>query len=232
MDEPQPILAPALTALPQIFAVNSFRNGRNGYGLYSTIELPATQENPHVAWRLIPHPHNGGFFNIHTDNTLDPVIKAAFVLRQNGGIRYRVDWSNYGNKYLMSSTNQRIPVIRIRPLAAITALPLNSFVPIIENHGPPIVPIILPVVIKQIPMTTIPQHAIRGLLENALIHGATCPIMEVEIDITNGAITSCFHIFEKEAIDKWLNIASSQQKCPVCKQPCNSYSLRNTEIAT
>jgi hypothetical protein len=53
----------------------------------------------------------------------------------------------------------------------------------------------------------------------------TCSITGEEIDVTNGAMTSCFHIFEKNAIATWLAMPNSQDKCPVCNCKCNSFTV-------
>jgi hypothetical protein len=107
-----------------------------------------------------------------------------------------------------------------------TSLPTiqpRSFIPI-NTPAPPVAPI-PPTVKTKYPITTIPQHIIAALLRDAAMHEETCPITTVDIDITNGAITSCFHLFEKTSIKHWLGLTTSQDKCPVCNTPCNLYSL-------
>ena len=52
-----------------------------------------------------------------------------------------------------------------------------------------------------------------------------CAITGEEIDVANGAVTSCFHLFEKNAIATWLAMPNSRDKCPVCNENCNSYTL-------
>jgi SUMO ligase MMS21 Smc5/6 complex component len=88
----------------------------------------------------------------------------------------------------------------------------------------PIVPMAPPKPAKYT-IETIPQHVIRALLRDAAMYEEECPITAVDIDITNGAVTSCFHLFEKDAIQKWLSLPNSKEKCPVCNTPCNSYTL-------
>ena len=49
--------------------------------------------------------------------------------------------------------------------------------------------------------------------------GDTCPItMELLSPIT-ASVTSCYHVFDTEAIDHWL---TEHKTCPVCKQACSS----------
>jgi len=80
---------------------------------------------------------------------------------------------------------------------------------------------------KTFPITTIPQHIVMALLRDAAMQEEVCPITTVELDVTNGAVTSCFHLFEKNAIMQWLLMPNSQDKCPVCNAQCNSFTLDN-----
>jgi hypothetical protein len=75
------------------------------------------------------------------------------------------------------------------------------------------------------PIDTIPQHIIRALLRDAVMQEEICPITNMELDVSNGAVTSCFHLFNRDAICKWLSMPGSRDKCPVCNCPCNSYTL-------
>jgi hypothetical protein len=112
----------------------------------------------------------------------------------------------------------------------------TSFIPIIEAALPvaaPVAPAPLPTV--PVPqeqsirykITTIPQHTVRALLRDAAMEEEVCPITSEEIDVTNGAVTSCFHLFEKNAIEKWLLLPNSRDKCPTCNTPCNYYILND-----
>jgi hypothetical protein len=78
---------------------------------------------------------------------------------------------------------------------------------------------------KKYPITTIPQHIVMALLRDAAMQEEVCPITSEEIDVTNGAVTSCFHLFEKNAIMQWLLMPNSRDKCPVCNATCNSFTL-------
>jgi hypothetical protein len=109
----------------------------------------------------------------------------------------------------------------------------RSFIPIREPLAPvplaqvplaPVLPAPRPAPRNYV-MTSIPQHIVRALLRDAAMQEEVCPITSEEIDISNGAITSCFHLFEKNAIAKWLSLPNSLDKCPVCNCPCNSYTL-------
>jgi len=119
-----------------------------------------------------------------------------------------------------------------------TSLPVMkafSFIPITQPVQPvPMQPVpqlhlpILPIPVeKKFPITTIPRHIVMALLRDAAMQEEICPITSEEIDVTNGAVTSCFHLFEKNAIMQWLLMPNSRDKCPVCNAQCNSFTLDN-----
>ena len=76
-------------------------------------------------------------------------------------------------------------------------------------------------------ISTIPQHAVRAFLTHAALIEEQCSITGESIDIANGAITTCFHTFQKDAIARWLSMPNSQDKCPVCNTKCNMFTLDN-----
>lgn len=61
----------------------------------------------------------------------------------------------------------------------------------------------------------LPAYVGDLLLEKAWKSEDTCPITAVPYkDIDHLSVTSCYHIFEKEAIHKWIE---QRQICPVCR---------------
>jgi hypothetical protein len=114
-----------------------------------------------------------------------------------------------------------------------TSLPTvqaRSFIPI-NTPATPVVPI-LPIEKTKFPITTIPQHVVMALLRDAAMQEEVCPITSEEIDVTNGAVTSCFHLFEKNAIMQWLLMPNSRDKCPICNTQCNSFTLDEQPLNT
>ncbi len=65
----------------------------------------------------------------------------------------------------------------------------------------------------------IPAFVAEALLEKALTTGETCPISMNAL--TRGAVyvTSCFHLFQREALDEWR---TKNAKCPVCRAYCET----------
>jgi hypothetical protein len=87
---------------------------------------------------------------------------------------------------------------------------------------------LVPTIIQRHMIHMIPQHAVRAFLRDAAMQEEICPITNEEIDVTNGAMTSCFHLFEKNAIATWLAMPNSEAKCPVCKNKCTTFTLEET----
>ena len=72
----------------------------------------------------------------------------------------------------------------------------------------------------------IPEFVCRALIREAIEKGDTCPISLTEFSHTMAiSVTSCYHLFEQEALDQWLHSHSS---CPVCKQVCSSTTVAAT----
>jgi len=97
--------------------------------------------------------------------------------------------------------NEFYPVLTITPAAFLDTDIIKhetSWVPIREEVSNLRVNVAIKSVVE------IPCHAVLALLRDAAIQGSVCPITTDEVDIANGAVTSCFHIFEKNAIATWL----------------------------
>jgi len=150
--------------------------------------------------------------------------------RKGQGNVTRPMWWRFTDKLLRDPDGMRIPVIVVTSRAVLPAIKLTSFIPIITNV--PAVPTVAEEPVQEIQpkkytIPSIPQHIIRALLTNAVMNSETCPITSGDIDVSNGAITSCFHFFEKTAISRWLSMPNSKDECPLCKTPCNSYTLES-----
>ena len=66
--------------------------------------------------------------------------------------------------------------------------------------------------------TPFPPHLGGHMLEKAELDGQTCPITMEPIKKTDAAITSCGHIFQKQAIAEWMQ---THDTCPECRQICS-----------
>jgi hypothetical protein len=219
--------------LPITFCVKTMVNGRHGYYLlrWSHGGLDANNKIIHI---IKPANHHNNYYNI--SSTTRTIRWNEIVTKKTSGtITRSINWK-YTNERLTCG-DDRIPVIHITPMS--TSLPVMkpySFIPITVQPVQPLQPVPqlhLPVPIppipveKKFPITTIPQHIVMALLRDAAMQEEVCPITSEEIDVTNGAVTSCFHLFEKNAIMQWLLMPNSRDKCPVCNTPCNSFTLDN-----
>jgi len=63
-----------------------------------------------------------------------------------------------------------------------------------------------------------PKHLADQVLVAAETAGQTCPITMEPIKKAAAAITSCGHVFQKEAIAEWME---GHDTCPECRQPCS-----------
>ena len=227
--------------LPILFAVLTKRGQTRGYYLvrWSHGGVDAANKIIHV---LKPANHHNRFYNINAFQRAG-IRWNTIVTKKNQGTMIRAGKWKFVNERLHSN-GDRIPVIRISPSSStLPLMPSYAFVPITTNNTVPAVPVpavpvpavpavpvpaVPPVnvtVTRKYPIVTIPQHIVLSLLRDAVMQEEVCPITSENIDVANGAVTSCFHLFEKNAILQWLLMPSSQDKCPVCNCPCNSFTL-------
>ncbi len=63
--------------------------------------------------------------------------------------------------------------------------------------------------------TTLPTHVSAIVLKEAITSAATCPITMEPITSATGVVTGCGHVFQRDAITKWLG---EHGTCPECRQ--------------
>ncbi len=63
----------------------------------------------------------------------------------------------------------------------------------------------------------IPQFVAEALLEKSVRNEETCPITMEPLVAGAVYVTTCFHVFEREAMDEWR---TKHNTCPVCKAVC------------
>lgn len=221
-----------LTALPERFVVEiRWRNERRGFSL-----VRAMLDGDIDVLRSVGHENL--FYTIETTPPPNTIKRTQRIKKHSGNIEHNIHWT-YTNKRLRHGTTL-YPVLKFTPINWLPATNERSFIPIVEpvppnppanlqNPGPNPNPILNPnqTPIEKIMIKDIPKHALRLLLLGALIEGEECPITGSAIDATNGGVTSCFHLFERDAIATWLAMPNSNKKCPVCTQPCEVYTLDN-----
>ncbi len=63
----------------------------------------------------------------------------------------------------------------------------------------------------------IPKRIARLVAIDYINNGEECPITMMPLDVDTTAVTSCYHVFEKSALEEWMKTNTS---CPVCKTEC------------
>lgn len=100
--------------------------------------------------------------------------------------------------------------VRTEPLWTLYAAPAVPPPP----PTPPPLPI-PPTVLRRRMPSQIPQRIAWIIAEDACNKGEICPITMDKITPITSAVTSCYHVFEKDALDEWFKNNAS---CPLCKQ--------------
>ena len=215
-----PLIGPNI---PTTFCIRSMRsmNGQmvNGFYLLNSLPIEGT-----TSFRIMRLPNHGRFYpllqvNLNTAAAINHRIHISKLRKPRGQTDHDCRWK-YTTECLRYQ-NEFYPVLTVTPAAFLDSdiiKHLLSWVPMREEiHRTRMTVEIKPIII--------PSHAILALLRDAAIQGFTCPITTDEIDISNGAVTSCFHLFEKDAIATWLASEKSKKQCPVCKKECKSFTL-------
>lgn len=76
-----------------------------------------------------------------------------------------------------------------------------------------------PPVIKTI-LKPIPQRIAWLIAEEFSRSKEICSITTDEISPITAAVTTCFHVFEYESIQEWVNKNPARPTCPVCREVC------------
>ena len=66
----------------------------------------------------------------------------------------------------------------------------------------------------------IPQRIAWLIAEESSKSKETCAITTDEISPITAAVTTCFHVFEYESIQEWVNKNPARPTCPVCREVC------------
>jgi hypothetical protein len=66
----------------------------------------------------------------------------------------------------------------------------------------------------------LPKRIAWLIAEDASKAGETCPISTNEISPVTASVTTCYHVFETEYINEWVQRHPINTPCPVCRKPC------------
>ena len=96
---------------------------------------------------------------------------------------------------------------------AAAAVPAAPHVPAPAPAPPP------PVQTVQTAPTPVPKFVADLLIADAVAKAATCPITMEPLKADTAAVTTCFHIFDANAIASWLASDAGNGACAVCRKP-------------
>lgn len=214
-----------MTELPLQFCVRTTMGTRTGFALFrwSIGGLDAEGTQVHVikeSW------HGDRFYNIITYVPQSLAYNTVSSRKNSGNIVRPLKWAFTVERLEVNGT--RIPALKISRMDHLPVIHERSFIPVVEPPpvlpvGVPATPVVPAVVKKTYTIQTIPKHTVEAILRDAMFHNELCPITCDEIDVKTGAVTSCFHVFEKNAIERWVGVPKNLDKCPVCNAPCNVY---------
>ena len=74
--------------------------------------------------------------------------------------------------------------------------------------------------VLKIILKPIPQRIAWLIAEESSKSKETCAITTDEISPITAAVTTCFHVFEYESIQEWVNKNPARPTCPVCREVC------------
>ena len=66
----------------------------------------------------------------------------------------------------------------------------------------------------------IPKRIAWLIAEDASKNSETCPISTNIISPITASVTTCFHVFETEYINEWVQRHPINTPCPLCRKPC------------
>jgi len=209
--------------LPIQFCVKTNFRGREGFALFrwSVGSLDPQGNRVHIIKPANTHDY---FYNIVRYTPTSMRFNKVISKKNNGNITREMKWAFTMER--LEHDGDRIPVLYIqRRNEVLSSFKSQSFAPITVPTVPTVAPVAPTLEKKKYTISSIPKHMIEAVLRDASTRGEVCPITYEPIGMTSSAITSCFHVFDRESIDKWIKNPANGDKCPVCKSQCNVYAL-------
>lgn len=166
---------------------------------------------------------------VSLNKMVSELVNVNIVYKQDKKVECKTDgeyivWVN-GN------ITHNVPILHKRSSSA-HSLPNNYFTHEFrctdQSMIPPVVALwdLVPLPVQQLPIAVlhrvrtpkeIPQRIAWILAEDASKKEDLCPITLEPISPLTAAVTSCFHVFDANAIASWFQTHS---ECPVCKTNC------------
>jgi hypothetical protein len=144
--------------------------------------------------KLIPVTADG-FYLKSGDNCI-PILKAAHSLGQAFMLQ---EYTSLDTPF----TQTDVALWQTAPPPLVIPPPANTLAPPAPRNRP----------------ERIPKRIAWLIAEEASKSGETCPISMSDISPITSSVTSCFHVFETEAINGWVQLHPNNTPCPVCRKP-------------
>jgi hypothetical protein len=79
-----------------------------------------------------------------------------------------------------------------------------------------------PSAVTRVKLVPIPRRIAWLIAEDACKNKETCSISLEEISPITASVTTCFHVFDTDSLNTWLNrsTTTAANQCPVCRTPC------------
>lgn len=84
----------------------------------------------------------------------------------------------------------------------------------------PALPVVHAVIAINVPLKPIPKRIAWLIAEDASKSNESCPILAEPISPITSAVTTCYHVFDYEAINEWFVRNPVNTRCPVCRDLC------------
>jgi hypothetical protein len=85
---------------------------------------------------------------------------------------------------------------------------------------PPLAIAVAPQPAPLAPLKAIPKRIAWLIAEEASKAEESCPILSDPISPLTCSVTTCFHVFDHDAISEWFARNPVNTRCPVCRDPC------------
>lgn len=131
-----------------------------------------------------------------------------------------------GSPVIIPTTNLILWQSRARPYVEADVIIENESDNILTAPTAPIVPTAptaptAPPIMTEPIRSIYPPHVKHLIIADSIHRNECCAITGDPISQENACITTCGHVFIKDGLTKWLEMPSSNQACPVCRQKCS-----------
>jgi hypothetical protein len=146
---------------------------------------------------------------LKTGNICIPILKSSTTIKGIQKLKqYTVNVEHDAATYLINNQLWTVPAAAPAATASASSTSVNNA----HAHA-----------LQQINKSKIPRRIAWLIAEDSSKRSELCPITQDEISPLTCSVTSCFHVFNTEAITAWAaRQTSTSLPCPVCREPCTT----------